>query len=471
MPTSDLLRRSASSLVLAMQSGELSPVEVVSSHIDRINAVNPRLNALVTPHLDEALQTARRLEALSQERRRGLRLFGLPVTVKDALAVRGMRFTAGLKSRAEVVADVDADVVQRLRDAGAVLLGKSNCPEMSVAPHTDNLLFGPTRNPWDLTRSPGGSSGGEGALVGCGGSPLGLGSDIAGSVRVPAAFCGAVGLKPTPGRISTLGHMPQAPVALEHWNTVGPIGRTVADIHLALTVLSVGPVTPLAELSLEGARLVTPPPLRVLPLDREVKAGLRQAAAVLERAGMRRVDGSRLPLHQLAAETAGRLHDHWLPAAAHDLGDGKRLRLFAETQAALRGEASVSTTALSGLLALRLSRPLLCLLRRPRRGELARLRRRLLEELRGDGLILWPVFPSTAPRPDFVFGPRVAPGYTGMFNALGLPAVAVPIGRDSRGLPRSVQLVAPPGGDELALRAAVELESALGGFEPAPLAC
>src|SRR5262249_39550808 len=153
----------------------------------------------------------------------GLPLLGVPITVKDALAVGGVRFTAGSTFCRDNVAETDAEPVPRLRAAGAIVLGKTSCSGMSASAESTDVLIGLTTNAWNLDHSAGGSSGGEAGLIAAGGSPRGLGADFGGSIRIPAAFCGVLGLKPTGGRIATDGHIPDTPRVLSDWNTVGPI--------------------------------------------------------------------------------------------------------------------------------------------------------------------------------------------------------------------------------------------------------
>jgi Asp-tRNA(Asn)/Glu-tRNA(Gln) amidotransferase A subunit family amidase len=212
MHSNELIQLGAADLARLIRSRDVDPVNVVDAHIAQIDRVNPRINALVTTTFDKAREEARRIRDRLQQRTSGLPpLLGVPVTVKDALQVVGLRFTAGSTFYRDNVATKDAEAVRRIKEAGAIVLGKTSCSDMSASAETTNLIVGLMRNPWELDHSSGGSSGGEAALIASCGSPLGLGADFGGSIRIPAAFCGVVGLKPTGGRIATEGHMPGRP--------------------------------------------------------------------------------------------------------------------------------------------------------------------------------------------------------------------------------------------------------------------
>src|SRR5712692_10381957 len=216
---------------------KLSPVDLVNAHLARIEQLNPKLNAFVQVDADGARGRARVAEtALTRGERVGP-LHGVPVSIKSSIEVAGFRCEAGTKLRQGTVASQDAPLVSRLRDAGAIILGTTNTPELLMAWETDNLLYGRTNNPWDLTRTPGGSSGGEAAAIASGMSAAGVGSDGGGSIRVPAHFSGICGLKPTPGRIPSTGHYPASAGPFALIGVVGPMARTIADLKLLFEVM------------------------------------------------------------------------------------------------------------------------------------------------------------------------------------------------------------------------------------------
>src|SRR4051794_31370591 len=235
---SDVLHASASSLARGIANREWSSEEIVEACLRRIQAVNPRLNAVVQLRAEAARAEARQADQDLASGHSNGPLHGVPVTIKDAFDVAGMVSTCGTRGRASFVPDQDAAAVQRLKDAGAIVLGLTNTPELTLAFETDNLVYGRTNNPYDLARTPGGSSGGEAALVASGASYLGLGTDIGGSIRVPAHYCGLAGLKPTLGRVPTTGVFPPAMGVIGGMYHVGPLARSVEDLGLALSVLA-----------------------------------------------------------------------------------------------------------------------------------------------------------------------------------------------------------------------------------------
>jgi aspartyl-tRNA(Asn)/glutamyl-tRNA(Gln) amidotransferase subunit A len=246
----DWIYRAATDLAQAIARGDASSEEVVRAHLARLEAVNPALNAVVVRLDDEALADARRADA---ELRRGQRrgpLHGVPITLKESLSMAGKVTSCGSTLLRENVTPESATAVRRLQEAGAIPIGRTNVPDMGMDSQTQNLVWGVTRNPWDLSRTPGGSSGGEAAAIAAGISPLGLGSDVAGSIRIPASFCGILGLKPTQHRVSIAGHVP---LTLHDYLQIGPLARSVDDLELALRLIA-GP---------DGKQSLVPP----MPLD------------------------------------------------------------------------------------------------------------------------------------------------------------------------------------------------------------
>lgn len=231
---------SATEIARQIKAGTISTREVVEAHIQRIEEVNPRLNAVIFPLFAEARKEA---QAADEAQRRGEKLgplHGVPITIKEALLVKGTPTTFGLLNQRTHQAEDDGPLVSRLRRAGAIILGKTNVSQLTIYIESDNPLYGPTNNPWNLDRSPGGSSGGEAAIIAAGGSALGLGADFGGSIREPAHFCGIQGLKPTSGRLTMqdtrydLFAVGQEGVLAQ----CGPMARSVADLALAMNVLA-----------------------------------------------------------------------------------------------------------------------------------------------------------------------------------------------------------------------------------------
>src|SRR6202023_1123759 len=216
----------------------ISPVEVARAHLERIKRLTPKLNAFVDCHPESVLAQAAEAEIAVLRGEELGPLHGVPLSIKSAIDVAGHRCESGTRLRVGYVAAEDATVVARLRAAGAVILGVTNAPELLMAWETDNLLYGRTNNPWDLTRTSGGSSGGEAAAIAAGLSAGGVGSDGGGSIREPAHFCGICGLKPTPGRIPSTGHFPKSGGPFALIGVVGPMARTIEDVRMLFEVMA-----------------------------------------------------------------------------------------------------------------------------------------------------------------------------------------------------------------------------------------
>src|SRR5882672_9166799 len=228
---------SATEMAEQIRHQQLSPVELIEAHLSQIERLNPKLNAFVQMDADGARRRAKDAEYAVGQRKQLGPLHGVPISIKSSIEVAGMRCEAGSKLHTGVVASQDAPLVARLRDAGAIVLGVTNTPEFLMAWETDNLLYGRTNNPWDLSRTPGGSSGGEAAAIAAGMSAGGIGSDGGGSIRVPAHFTGICGLKPTPGRIPATGHFPASVGPFALLGVVGPMARNVDDLKILFAVM------------------------------------------------------------------------------------------------------------------------------------------------------------------------------------------------------------------------------------------
>src|ERR1700756_5674011 len=235
---SELNFLSAAFMVEQLCRKKISPVELLEAHLSQIEDLNPQLNAFVQVDGDRARQQAEAAEtALTRGEIKGP-LHGVPISIKSSIEVAGLKHEAGTRLRAGCVGANDAPLVARLRAAGAIILGVTNTPEVLMAWETDNLLYGRTNNPWDLTRTAGGSSGGEAAAIAAGLSAGGVGSDGGGSIRVPAHFCGICGLKPTPGRIPSTGHFPKSGGPFALIGVVGPMARTIEDVRILFEVMA-----------------------------------------------------------------------------------------------------------------------------------------------------------------------------------------------------------------------------------------
>jgi Asp-tRNA(Asn)/Glu-tRNA(Gln) amidotransferase A subunit family amidase len=456
-PHADLCGLDAVELARRIRAREVSPVEVTRAHLERIAVVNPAINAVVTPN-PRALDEAREAEAaLMRGELRGP-LHGVPVTIKDCFDTAGLRTTCGSKLYADHVPTADATAVRRWRDAGAVVLGKTNMPEFALWWESDNLVFGRTRNPWNPDRIAGGSTGGEAAALAAGLTALGLGSDVGGSIRHPAHCCGVVGFKPTHGRVPLTGYWPATLLRMNH---VGPLARSVRDAALGFRTLA-GPdgrdpyalPVPLPALPEAPAAL---PPLRVgvtwdggaAPVHPDVRAVVERAAARLAELGCR-VEPARLPA----------LDENDWNALTMTLYAVEAAREF---ERLVGGRADQLHPALQRRLAVK-----------PRSVEdytavlvqFERLRRDTLEFFGVHDLLLGPCSPLPA-QPhglaEVAVGGTTVPGRHSLratlpWDITGSPALALAFGWSAERLPIAVQLVGRHWDEATLLAAALALE-------------
>lgn len=459
-----VVQMGAAQIAAAIRAGELTSAEAVEASIARIEEVNPRLNAVVTPTFESAREAAAAADRqIAAQGTDGLPpLFGVPVTIKDCYPVDGVRFTAGSWFHRDEVADGDAVAVERLRNAGAIILGKTNIPDMCWGFESVNPVFGRTESARHRGYSAGGSSGGEAAIIAAGGSALGLGSDIGGSLRNPAANNGCVSLKPTTGRVPDEGHVPTVPPPVNAWNHAGPLARRVEDLALALGVLDGSGEAALP--GVEGIRCRVFTGNRSMIVSPEVKSAVRRAAGALGSAGMEVEQSPALPIQRMTMLYSHVLRKHALPEINAELGGGERFNWLAEVRRTLTGRARISAEALSVYAYIAYGGVL-----KPGPGDadrkLERLRRQVIETV-GDGVLVCPLLLVRPARHGATWLPFTQIPMAVPFNITGLPVVMVPVYWTANGLPLSVQVVAGPGKDELALAAARELEERLGGWKP-----
>ena len=469
----DLVLQPANRQLELLRAGKVSVIELAEAHITQIERLNPKLNAFADFDAKRVRAQARKMDA--SKGRRGP-LYGLPVTVKSSIATAGYKCEIGSLIHRGEVPRRDAVVVARLRAAGALILGTTNCPEFLMAYETANLLHGRTLNPWDLERTPGGSSGGESSAIAAGMSAAGLGSDSGGSVRLPAHFTGICSLKPTPGRIPGNGHLPPCVGPFSILGVIGPLARTIGDVQLMFRALSGqdasdpwSPPVALREPSLEELRAI---PVgffeddALVPVTTETRAAVQAAAEALRAAGFK--------VEPFRPGTLEQLRKLWwkffvqcgaMFYAATIAGKHAQLSpIFKEFL-----EISDSAAPLTGNELLQAW------------AELDLLRAKTLEEMKGHPVLLCPV----ASVPAWRHGERQwdidgyaidyldAVRHTQWFNALAAPAAVVPTGRARQEngieLPIGVQIVARAFEDEIALGVASIVDAAF-GYRPPPIA-
>jgi Asp-tRNA(Asn)/Glu-tRNA(Gln) amidotransferase A subunit family amidase len=465
----DVVLASAAKQLELLHTGKLSVTELAEAHIRQIERLNPELNAFADFDADRVCAQARQLDAAREPRGA---LHGLPVTIKSSIATAGYRCEIGsLLHKGEVPVE-DAVVVARLRAAGALILGTTNCPEFLMAYETANLLHGRTRNPWDLDRTPGGSSGGESAAIAAGMSASGFGSDSGGSVRVPAHFTGICSLKPTPGRIPGRGHLPPCVGPFSILGAIGPMARTIGDVTLLFRELcghdSLDPVSPPVAL-----RDPSPDELRakaigffeddgLVPVTPETRVAVNDAARALRDAGFR-VE----PFRPRTLEPLRKLWWKFFVQCGAMFYEpeirGKRGKLspiFNEFLGIAEAAGPLNATELLNAWA-----------------ELDLLRAKTLADMSEYPVLLCPVASIPAfrhtERAWTIDGSSVgyldAMRYTQWFNTLACPGAVIPVGASPEGLPIGVQIVARPFEDEIALGVAAQVDSAF-GYRPPPMA-
>ena len=473
MGTSDISRKSATDQLAALQSREISTVELLNEHLERHEMLHSRLNAIVTTDIEGARQQAAEIDEAQRNGKNLGPLAGLPMTVKDALATNGMRSTGGAIELTDHVPAEDAAAVAHARNAGAIIWGKSNLPRWSGDIQAVNEMFGRTGNPWDLSRTPGGSSGGAAAAVATCISPVEIGTDIGGSVRLPAHFSGVCGHKPSFGVVPQRGYIDHVTYgALDaDVNVVGPLARTVDDLELMMNVLADHPDRLLATRGkgreLRVAAWLDDP---ACPVSTEVAAVLDTAISALEAEGIK-VDRNARPAHAFddvysigmplvsAATSPGRTDEEYerLLERSND----------ADPTMAMRARASTIR-----------HRDWLLM------SEQRELRRRNWDRFFNDyDVLLAPtafiaafehvdggnlytrtleVDGSTRPYADLI-------AWTTQFGYVYLPATVVPAGRTPSGLPVGLQIVGPFMGDRTTLEFGRLVESVTGGYKAPPL--
>ena len=458
MSQTEIHQLTLAELAIAIGRRELSAHEVVAAHLRRIGEVNPRLNAVVTM-ADDALDQADAADVeLEQGTLRGP-LHGVPITLKDSIDTAGLRTTAGTVGWRDRVPERDATAAARLKAAGAIVVGKTNTPEFTWSDRTENDVFGRTNNPWDVERSPGGSSGGSAAIVAACGSPLDIGSDTADSIRIPSHYCGVAGNKPTQGRVSRSGHNPAFHGIVGSWTQLGPIARSVDDLVLALSIIAGpdGEDPHLQPIELRDPTSVATRDFRVAFFTDNgittptpaTMATIRSAAAALADDGAtvtERVPPGVVELAKL-----------WWPIV---LADGhawlRRLITSAGTSGTgwytwLDDEPPVPSAQLTAML-----------------EQVDVARGELIHFMRDVDVIVSPAGPLPPFRHDEADTEVNADSYCEAHNLSGYPSVVVP-GGVADGFPIGVQVVARPWREDHAFAAAKVIERALGGWQPPPI--
>ncbi len=487
---SELLLLSATRLAELIRTSQVSAHEVIDAHIDHAKRVNPSLNAIIEDRYAAALKEAKILDEQSMEWGSVVpRFFGVPFTVKETISLEGAPHTCGTVHRRGQRAKTDAVTVQRLRAAGAIPIGSTNIPEWAFWFECDNLIYGTTRNPYDLARTPGGSSGGEGAIIGAGASLFGIAGEVGGSIRIPASFCGIFGHKPTNKTIPLTGHYPLYPdTAAEFtgnrypFTTHGILCRRAEDLAPLLATLigedgidrETGTTRNLAKVraglttnfthiesfwKTKKVWLMPQPYMKLVsPTTQEVARAVHLAGETFADLGAH-IDELPATLFQDAFSMwTARMGSIQGPALAETIGGGQAPAVVKEALAIMRGTAQYTWPTLFACAVEKISI----------KGEGANKMMKhcldLLQTLEGflgdDGLLILPVHPRPAPRLNSTWQRPFDFAMAGLFNVLETPATAAPIHLSKNGLPIGVQLIASRGCDHVTIAAALALEAA-----------
>ncbi|MGH7805429.1 MAG: amidase [Candidatus Binatia bacterium] len=450
--------RTARGFADAIRKKEISSSEAVEACLARIEDVNPKLNAMVHRCADRAREEAKAADAaLARGEVRGP-LHGVPMSIKDSFDTAGVPSTWATTGRKGTVPSRDATIVARLRAAGAILLGKTNTPELTLSFETDNLIFGRTSNPYDLTRSSGGSSGGAASLIAAGGTPFDIGTDTGGSVRLPSHWCGIAGIRPTSGRVPRTGHAVDFGTIYDATTTIGPMARSVDDLSLILPIIA-GPdgIDPaIVPASLGDPAAIDAKKLRVAFFTdngiatptAETQAAVRAAAKALGEAGA--------VVEEARPEGISEALELFMLVFTSDAGYGIRAMLEAcgttQISPAVQGFLSASPETSASEVGRRIER-------------WDKYRRTMLGFFGRYDAIVCPA--NAGPAMKHGFGPEGFEkfAYTMAFNLTGWPGTVVRCGTSPENLPIGLQVVTAPWREDISLALAKQLESAFGGWQ------
>lgn len=469
-----VLTLSATALAEKIRQGEFTSRQVVDAHIQQAEQVNPQLNAIVFERFEQARAEADAADALLKKKKKNLPpLMGVPCTIKENFEFEGTPQASGLLKRKHIINDRDAPTVARIRAAGAIPLGVTNTSELCMWMESSNRVYGRSNNPYNPAHIVGGSSGGEGAIIGSGASPFGLGADVGGSIRMPAFFNGVFGHKPTPGLVPNTGQVPMPSGDILKYCVTGPLARRAEDLMPLLKILAGPDEGDALSGSLPASVLGDPCVVDLSTLNlisirgngrQRVGRDLRNVQVACEdalQACMRSVHVSRLEGLKKSFEIWGAMMEAANGEAfAAQLGEGEPIPVGKEFAKWLvrRSPHTLPALGLAALEKIPLPKKYLAM------GE--DLRQRMLDMLGDNAVMLYPSYTRPAPRHYSPLATTFDWVYTGILNVMQLPVTQVPLGMSARGLPLGIQVVAAPGNDHLCIAVALELERRFGGWVP-----
>lgn len=454
-----ILDMSVKEMAAAIRRKEVSSAEVVDAFLGRIHEINPKLNAVVQLSEESARKEARKADHLLSQGIGAGPLSGVPMTLKDSFDAEGVISTGGTLGRKNFKPPRDATVLSRLRKNGAILLGKTNTPEFTLLYETDNLVYGRTNNPYDLSRSSGGSSGGAAAIVASKGSPFDIGSDYGGSLRYPSHCCGITTIKPTSGRVPRTGHILSFGGMLDSFQQIGPMTRSVEDLELLLPLIS-GPdkidpsIVPMPlgnpeDLSVKDLKVAFHTDNGILPASEEVAQAVRRAASLL--------DENDFIVEEIRPRGIEESYEIIMGLFSADGGASIR-RLLEE-----------SNTRKHSIPWLGLGQPLEASALDALIMRWYRFRSTMLSFFSEYDLLLSPVHALPAQPHGAIREDLQGFSYTMTYNLTGWPAAVIRGGTSSEGLPIGIQLIAHPWREDVSLAAAKYLENVLGKFPSPPI--
>ncbi|XP_042335563.1 fatty-acid amide hydrolase 2 isoform X1 [Sceloporus undulatus] len=485
-PQQPLLLLSASQLAASIRRRKVSCVDVIETYIGRIKQVNPLINALVRDRFEAALQEAHQVDKLLLEGhddeetlQEKFPFLGVPVTIKEAFALHGLPNTSGLVNRRNIISVADATVVSRLKQAGTIPLGVTNCSELCMWYESSNRVYGRTNNPYDLGCIVGGSSGGEGCILAAAGSVIGIGSDIGGSIRMPAFFNGIFGHKPTTGVVPNEGQFPNAMGIRTNFLCTGPMCRYSEDLEPMLRVMAgpnIGKLKLDEEVSLENIKFYSMEhdggSVFVSRVDREILQAHRKVVKHLE-------TDLGVQVQNVAIRDMKYSFQIWSVMMSSSDSNGQETQAFTEllgdhgkpvwpSWELVKWMMGMSSHTLPAI-ALGLTEKVVKYSPRENAKLAAKaqsLQTQMVNLLGDDGVLLYPSHPVVAPRHHTPLAMPFNFAYTAIFNILGLPVTQCPLGLSKDHLPLGIQVVAGPHNDHLTLAVARYLEKAFGGWVP-----
>jgi fatty acid amide hydrolase 2 len=463
---SELLHKSAIELAKELKKGTISSLELIQVHIEHIQKVNPSLNAIVQDRFSLAIEEAKKADELLRKKSNLPLYHGVPCTIKECFALTGMPQSSGLLDRKNKISDTDAITVQRLRKAGFIPLGVSNLSELCMWMESNNKVYGRTSNPYDVSRTVGGSSGGEGAIIGAGGSPVGLGSDIGGSIRMPAFFNGIFGHKPSAGLIPNHGQYPLAENEALNYLCTGPMCRRAEDLPYLTKILAGENAHRILDDDIDISSL------KVLSIFDDGRISVSNELHNVQQAVVDYLEKKGAKIQTIKVDGLYRSVEIWSAMLENAGGKTFRELLFCEEPRSLHKELIRYFLGIGQYTFPALGLVLLEKLSKVGKGQVQQfvqqgeqLQQEFRQLLDGNTILLYPSHPVVAPKHGHALIKPWRFAYTAIINVMKLPATQVPISLNSEGLPMGIQVIANEGKDHKCFAVAQLLEKQFGGWK------